>query len=309
MDPNVNLEQAGNEPVAEQAGASGLDIDKLVADVTAELAKADASASSAAGAAPAGEGAAPKAAQAAVGAPAQERISRVQQRIDSLVGARKEADERATLLATQLEQLRAQNQALAQQVAAMRGGQPAAGAAASVTPKQGEAAAGEDPVTLAVNKALGPIMARFQEGEKQSRAQALFDAQGRSFAEAAMVLPELKVQGSELCTTAREIFDRDPYLKGHPRGPYFAAMAAAGILRDTQGGAETPARKVAAAVPSGGAGAGVASKPDQLAVLEAQRASVLAAMRDGGDPEKLWPLNRQLQMKIADLSAQRAIKI
>lgn len=235
-------------------------------------------------------------------APAQPQgRDRVKERIDALFGQRKEAEERAVGLASQVEELRSQLLQMQQQNAQLRTGGSGAPTQPVVNPFSGQSGGQPDTVRAAIEEAVGPLKAQFEQQQRLAQVNALNQQQSVAFDRAATELPEMRDKTSEVHLLSAELYSRDPYLKGHPNGPYLAAMAAAGMLRQSGAPAVSPQLKVAAGVPAGPLGSVLGGGPAAaLAKMEQQYTALGEAMRNGADPEKCWPLLRQLQQRIAD---------
>lgn len=227
--------------------------------------------------------------------------NKAQDRINQLYGQKKQAEERVTSLEAQNETLRTQLISIQEQLSLLREQPPSAPIAdpyAQAVAQQHSGAGNlSGQIEAAVQKAVGPFLTQMTE---QRKAQQLFQQQAESWQLAAQHEPGLTDKSSDVYRTSQQIWENDPYLKGHPKGPYLAAMAARGLLGSAPSPFAPQQGKAAASTPSIGGGQSV-QHTDDLAKLEQQYAEIKTKLNEGGDPANYWTELRKLQHKIADI--------
>lgn len=228
--------------------------------------------------------------------------SKAQTRINQLYGQKKQAEERVSLLESQNENLRTQLIGIQEQLSLLREQpRPTSIDPYNLAAAQNNSGAGNlsGQIEAAVQKAVGPFFTQMTE---QRKAHDLFQQQAESWQLAAQDEPGLKDKNSEVYRASQQIWENDPYLKGHPRGPYLAAMAARGMMSAAPSpfAPQQQQARAASVTPSIGGGQSV-QHTDDLGKLEQQYLDVKNKLNEGGDPVRYWPELRKLQNKIADI--------
>jgi hypothetical protein len=231
--------------------------------------------------------------------------NKIQQRIATLFGQAKEAQERAGAFEQQNQELRTQLLAVQDELATLRGQivQPPSRATQTEVPSS----SGLDvrkAVTEAVREAVGPVIKTL---EQQRATEALRAQQRQSFERVISELPDLANPQSDLHIVADRVLRATPHLAAHPHAPELAAYLARGILADAP--APSAGQRLAASVlPAVSRGPAPAPTPQQeLAALkteydaaleqgrttEDQAMSVAAWVKRGQIAERMEALKKQ----------------
>lgn len=243
----------------------------------------------------------------------------LQERIDTLVRKRHEADEANAMLSAQIQELVRVNQTLQQQIAAnLRPGQPAPrrqagddllGDLGSGPPNQPETGVGPA-LPLDLEGTIARSLRNYDNERRNEEAALarLQASQRQSFGVATEEYPDLGDPRSQAGKLFAQIWDSSP-LRGDPNGPWQVALMVKGLMadetpsREAQAGAlEQRKRQVSVVAPQGQP----AALPGSTAAtqLKAQYVAALKRFRDSHDPGA-YAEARKIQAKMRQITQQQ----
>lgn len=230
----------------------------------------------------------------------QQQHNKIQKRIDELWGQKKQAEEHASSLASEVESLRtqlAETQEKLNLLGVQRAGSdPLFPSSPAVPSSSGEDL--EKVVRKVLGETVGPMMQGWQQQQKLAQLRA---AQAQSFNRAKSEFSDLGDPNSPLFQAADEIIRRDRALNFDPDGPRKAAIMARGLLADTGQEVRPEARLAAAAQPpTASPGPSTAPKPAQeVETLRTELDQLYGQMKKPGqDLPALWAKRNELVQKI-----------
>lgn len=226
----------------------------------------------------------------------EQKPSGAEKRINQLYGRAKAAEQNVEQLQARLEHIEQDNQDLRRQVLM--------GQAQTPTVESSNLSGAADPITSASDiKGLvkGEIKEALQEFTNQTKAERYQDAMMASWKEslrqAASLEPLLQDPNSDLYQTVDRVLKTDPALQSDPNGPLKALY----IVRGAGSFSEPdPAKKAAAAVPTGAGAVAAGGNQAEVAELTTKLAEIVDRQkRSAGDPMQLWRQFRETKMALA----------
>lgn len=230
--------------------------------------------------------------------------NKIEERINTLYGQKKEAEESAANLEAENQNLRTQMLELQETVNNLKESVNTSQTdpAGKITPDNTDGNAGNldaDGIRKVVEETVGNVLN--QRDSNVKKVEQLKQAHVNSWQQAVNQMPELKDQNSDLYQAAQRIWEKDAELKKSETGPFKAAVMARGFIGSNDTPPPDQLNSATQQHTSVSNNLSDGSKKKQLEAIESEIKTLKQDMATGKPITRTWPRFQELKMKRAEL--------